>query len=465
MNKHKIIPLMVFIASLIVAQRSFAEEALKLPPYKKVQLNNGMTLFFMEQHEIPIVSFHFIVKSGSTSDPMGKEGLASLTADMLRKGAGGKSADEISGELDFIGGQFGTGVDLDYSSGHAEFLKKDLTKGLELLTNILLHPSFPADEVTKMIKQDVEQIKSAKDDPENVMSYYFASYLYKGHPYGRPADGDEKSLPTITQNDVATFYSQHYTPDNTILAVVGDFNTAEMEAIMTKQFDAWSGKAASEPTPPEPKKATASRLLLVDKPDATQAYFHIGNVEVNRTNPDRVFIDVVNTVFGGRFTSRLNSALRVNSGLTYGAFSYFDEHKLPGPFVLLSYTENTTTEKAMDMALDVLHKLHEAGITNEELKSAKNYIKGQFPPEIETSDQLARLMTELEFYGLNEDEINGLYAKIDSMTQADAKRIIQNYFPSDQLVFVVVGKSAEIGSVVKKYSTQIDHKSISDPGF
>ena len=249
------------------------------------------------------------------------------------------------------------------------------------------------------------------------------------------------------------------------MAVVGDFDSAEMERMITEKFGAWAAKPAPTAQLAEPTPVAGKRLLLIDKPDSTQTFYQIGNVGINRTNPDRVYIEVVNTLFGGRFTSMLNSELRINSGLTYGARSSFDERKVRGPFVISTFTRNQTTERAIDMTLDVLKRLHEKGITEEELRSAKNYIKGQFPPDIETTDQLAGLIAELEFYGLDENEINNYYAKIDSMTLADARRVIKQHFPLDNLVFVLIGKADEIGAVAKKYAPKVDTKTITQQGF
>ncbi len=438
---------------------------LKLPPYKKLKLKNGLTLLLMEQHETPLVSFNFIIKSGATADAAGKEGTASIVAELLRKGTKSRSADQIAAELDFIGGQFAASATLDYTNGHAEFLKKDLNKGLDLLADALLNPTFPEDEVTKLLKLRLDAVKAAKDRAQGVLGSYYRAYLFGDHPYGRPVGGDERSLAAIKREDVVAFYQDHYTPANTIIAAVGDFNTTEMERALTEKFGRWAAKEAKAVELAEPVPVKGKRLLLVDKPDSTQTFFQIGNIGVARKNPDRVYIRVVNTLFGGRFTSMLNDALRVSSGLTYGARSFFEENLLRGAFAISTYTRNETTEKAIDMALEVLNRLHEKGISESDLESAKAYIKGQFPPEIETNDQLAELIAELEFYGLDEREVNELYAKIDAMTVADAQRVIKQYFPRDDLVFVLIGKASEIEKVVKKYAAKIDTKSISQPGF
>ena len=455
----------VFLFALTVVVSAGAQGSLKLPPYKKVPLKNGLTLLLMEQHEVPIISFQWIVRAGAVADPAGKMGVASLTADLLRKGTKTRSADQLSAELDFIGGLLDADASLDYTTGRAEFLKKDIAKGLDLLSDVLLNPTFPQDEVTKLLRQRIDGVRAAKDQAQGVIRIYYLSYLYEKHPYGRPTDGDETSLAAVTRDDVLKFYQTYYAPGNTILAVVGHFNTPEMERMLEEKFGAWADKMTTAVALPEPAPVTGKKLLLVDKPDSTQTFFCFGNLGIAQTNPDSVYIEVINTLFGGRFTSMLNSELRINSGLTYGAFSYFDLLKTRGPFTASSYTPNATTEKALDLALDVLKRLHEKGVTQEQLDSAKSYIKGQFPPDIETTSQLAALLTRLEFYGLDRREVDEYFAKIDSMTLADARRVIQQYFPLENLTFVLIGKSSEIHQLAKKYAPKIDTKSITQPGF
>jgi zinc protease len=461
----KLFGLMACLAWLASSTTLGAEDDVKLPPFSKVELRNGMTLILMEQKEVPIVSFSFLLKAGSVADPKGKEGLASLTADLLRKGTKTRSSSQIASDLDFIGGLFDMSASTDFTLGSAEFLKKDLDVGLELTADILLNPSFPQDEVTKLIEQNVDGIKAAKDRAQNVISRYFYSYLFGTHPYARPVGGDETSLAAITRADVQNFYQGQYVPSNMIMAVVGDFNTSEMRGMIEKRFEVWPAKAATPVRVAEPVSVKGRKLLLVDKPDSTQTYFYIGNLGISRTNPDRVGIIVMNTLFGGRFTSRLNTALRVDSGLTYGANSSFSQRSVPGPFVISTYTRNATTEQAIDMALDVLKNFHEKGITQEELDSAKTYLKGQFPTSIETTNQLASQLVQLEFYGLDRNDIDTYTARIDKMTLAEARRITRQYFPLDNLVFALIGKAGEIESIAKKYAPALDRKSITAPGF
>jgi predicted Zn-dependent peptidase len=455
----------VILAMGLAASAAAQAGGLKLPPYKKVRLKNGMTLLLMERHTVPLVDFSVIVRTGAAADAAGKEGQASMAANLLRKGTGTRTADQFSSELDFIGGQFFVSVTQDDSSIFAEFVKKDMSKGLELLADVIQNPAFPQDEFSKLLKQRLDGLKSSKDQAQAVIGAYFNAYLYGRHPYGRPINGDERSLAGLTRDDVQKFYQTFYTPGNIILAVAGDLSAAEMEKMISEKFGTWPSRQAPATSVAEVAPVTGKRLLLIDKPDSTQTYYRIGNIGITRTNPDRVYLDVVNTLFGGRFTSMLNSELRIKSGLTYGAGSFFDQRKNRGPFVIATFTKNATTAQAIDKTLEVLQRLHEKGITEEELRSAKNYILGQFPPTIETSGQLAGLLAELEFYGLDEREINDFTTKINAMTVADAQRVIKQYYPLDNLVFVMIGKASEIGEVVKKYAPKIDTLSISEPGF
>jgi zinc protease len=440
-------------------------QTLKLPPHEKIVLKNGLTLLVMEKHGVPIVSFSAIVKTGSAADPAGQDGLATITAGLLRKGTQKRTAQQFAGDLDFIGGSFDAGADTDYTTISAEFLTKDIDRGLDLFTDAVLRPSFPQAEVDKLLAQSIDGVKASKDEAEAVLGTYYAGYLYGAHPYGRSGGGDELTLKRIQREAIVKFYAANYVPSNTILAVAGEFNPAELKKKLEDAFGAWPAKSAPAVAIPVPSAAKGKRLLLVDKSDATQTYFEIGNVGVSATDPDRVAIRVVNTAFGGTFASILNTALRIDSGYTYGAQSYFQQQKVAGPFVIGSFTKNETTVPAIDLALKVLDDLHKNGLTQAQLDTAKKYIKGQFPPRIETSGQLAGRIASNEFYGLDDNEINQLEAKIDAVTLDSAKQIIAKHFPNENLVFVLIGKADEIRPAVKKYAATMDERKISEPGF
>lgn len=440
-------------------------ENLRMPPHEKIVLKNGLTVLLLVKHGVPLVDISTIVKAGAASDPAGQEGLATITAELLRKGTKTHTAQQFSADLDYIGGTFEGEAASDYTVVNAEFLTKDLARGLELFSDALLHPTFPDDETTKLLAQSADGIRAAKDDPQQVVIPYYMGYLYGTHPYARSASGDEVSLTKIRRDDVVKFYEANYAPSNTIVAIAGEFNVDETKAKLEQTFGSWPAGTVKQETIPPATPSKGKRLLLVDKPDASQVYFAIGNTGVNATDPDRVAIRVINTIFGGRFTSELNEALRVESGYTYGAESFFDDRKVAGPFAIFSFTKNETTTPAIDLALQVLAKLHKDGVTEEQLKSAKSYIKGQFPPSIETSRQLARIIASHEFYGLTDDEVNQLDARVDAVTPEIARQVIAKHFPSENLVFVLIGKASTVGPAVKKYAATQDTRPIGDPGF
>ena len=462
--RHGLYVLALTMAALALAS-SAAAQRLHLPPHEKFVLKNGLTVLLLEKHGVPMINLFAIVKTGSAADPAAEDGLASITAGLLRKGTTARTAQQFAADLDYIGGDFEAQAGADFSSVSAEFLTKDLARGLELFSDALLHPTFPQAEVEKLLAQSIDGVRGAKDDPQQVLGLYYYGYLYGAHPYGRPSAGDEVSLQRIKRDAIAKFYETNYAPGNTLLAMAGEFNGAEMRRNLEDVFGGWRARtvAASPIAATAPVKG--KRLLLVDKDDATQTYFAFGNVGITRNDPDRVAIRVVNTIFGGRFTSELNEALRVESGYTYGASSFFDSRKVPGPFGVFSFTKNETTAPAIDLALQVLQKFHKQGVTDEQLKSAKSYIKGQFPPNIETSRQLAQIIATDEFYGLGDDEINQLEARVDAVTPEIAKQVIQKHFPSENLVFVLIGKASAIGAAMEKYAEKRDARAISEPGF
>ena len=438
----------------------------KLPQYTHQVLPNGVVLDLMPRPGVPLVGFRVLVKGGPEAEPANLAGLASVTAQLLRKGTSKRSADQFSQELDFLGGTFfaNAGGENPATTIAAEFLKKDFDRGLDLVADAILRPSFPQAEVQKLLAQRIDAAKALKDNPQGAITGYFASFFFgPNHPYGHPQD--ELTLAHIQRQDIVDFHTKQYRGRNMIVIVTGDFDSS---AAASKIREAFGGVAAGQVF--EPVKSApitgGSRLLLVDKPDATQTYFYIGQPGIDRKSPDRVKLMLVNTLFGGRFTSMLNEALRVQSGLTYGANCQLQQSRLPGGIVITTYTKTETTEKAIDVALDILKQLGEKGITAEQLASVKAYIKGIFPTQrLETIDQLAGILSDMELYGLGRDEVDDFFSRIDAVTLADANAAARKYYKSDNLTLVLVGNAAKIRDSVKKYAPKMSEVPITKPGF
>jgi zinc protease len=264
---------------------------------------------------------------------------------------------------------------------------------------------------------------------------------------------NKNTVAKLTLSDLKAFYSANYKPNGAAICVVGDFETNDMKVALTKLFSGWE-KSAEEIENPASKTInipTENKVLLVNKGDAKETTFYIGSAGISRNNPDYVAIEVVNTLFGGRFTSMLNDELRVNSGLTYGANSRFNALKIGGSFVISSFTAVKTTEAAIDKALEVLDKLHRNGLDEKSLSSAKNYVKGQFPPRYETTGQLSSLLSQMFWYNFDKSFIDNFDKNVDGLNLDRANQIIDKYFPKDKLQFVLVGKSEDIKKIAEKY--------------
>jgi predicted Zn-dependent peptidase len=390
-----------------------------------------------------------------------------VTAQLLRKGTSKRSADQFSEELDFLGGTFQAGEGFGISSAttiSAEFLKKDFDRGLDLLTDAVLRPTFPEAEVRKLVAQRADAAKSLKDNPQGAIGSYFQSFFFgASHPYGHPAD--EITLARIGRQDVVGYHQNMYCGRNMVVIVTGDFDPAVAGPKIAEAFGGGAAGMAFEWPAATPLRS-ASELLLVDKPDATQTYFYIGQPGVDRKNPDRVTLQLVNTLFGGRFTSMLNEELRVNSGLTYGANCQVQEPRLAGGIVITTFTKTETTAKAIDMALDVLKRLGEKGIGAEQLASVKAYVKGTYPPaRLQTADQIATILGDLELYGLGRDEVDDLFARIDAVTLEQANAAARRYYKPDNLTFVLLGNAAKIREAASKYAPKVVEVAVSRPGF
>ena len=437
---------------LLLAFQPAAGWGITLPAAREVRLKNGALLILAEKHDVPMVAFHALLRGGSLADPQGKEGVASLTGGLVRKGAGKRSAQEIAALVDGLGASLDTGASLELSYASAEFLARDQTVMLDLLADVLRRPEFPADEFEKLKTQTIDALTSEKDDPGSVLGEYGYAFLFGEHPYGRPTDGDEATNATVTREDVLRYYRENYGGDRLILTVVGDFNTAAMEQKIRARFGDWGKATGASPEVKAAERRTGRRVLLVDKPDATQTYFWIANIGVSRLDPDRVPLDVANTAYGGRFTSILNTALRIEGGLTYGASLRAPRFAQPGSIAISSYTKTESTEKAVDKALETLEKVRAAGIDSTVLASAKTYMVGQFPPRLETKGQIAGAFADLAFYGQTRDELTGYTDRVAAVRGEDVRRVIERVYPRSQdLTFVFVGKAASIRSVVAKY--------------
>jgi zinc protease len=428
------------------------ETGFKLPAYEKVVLNNGLTVYLMEQHEVPLIYVSAVFPAGAMKDA-GKSGLASITAESLLFGTRSYTKAELEEAFDFLGSSVSVDASQEMASLNASFMASHQDKVLPMIKEIIVDPVFNGDEFSKKQTRLLVQLDQLRESPRNVIGTYFNKFIFDQHPYGNPQSGTKASVSKLTVDDAKAFYKVNYVPNGSAIAVVGDFKAKDMKAKLQKLFKDWKKGAAEGANLKvnEPAPLAGNRVLLVNKDDAKETTFFIGAKGISRDNPDYVGIQVINTILGGRFTSWLNDELRVNSGLTYGARSSFNPLSKAGTFAISTFTQTSTTTEAIDLALQVLDRLHTKGIDETTLASAKNYVKGQFPPRYETAGSQADLLTSMYWYGYDESFINNFQRNVDGVTAEKAKEIVDKYFPKSNLQFVMIGKASEIRDKVKRY--------------
>lgn len=446
-----VIMVMLLTPAIIVAQ------SFQLPEYTSFTLSNGLVVNLMEQKEVPVIAVNVILPAGAIYDGE-KAGLASLTADALKLGTKNYTKTQLDEALDFVGANLNTYAQKEYASLYAKFAVKDKETILNLVKEILLYPTFDETEFEKEKNRALVAIDRQKESPRSIIPSYFDFLIYGNHVYGNIPQGTAASLGALKTSDLKAFYNANYTPNGSAMSIVGDFSSKEMKAMITKLFSEWKKSSsekdnlASTPLP----QISESKVLLVNKDDAKESTFYIGSQGISRNNPDFVDISIINTLFGGRFTSMLNDELRVNSGLTYGARSSFEPLKYGGSFAISTFTANETTEAALDKAFEVLNTLHSKGLDEQSLASAKNYVKGQFPPKYETVSQLSGLLGEMFWYDLDKSYINNFQKKVDALDLKKANEIIESYFPKDHLQLVIIGKASEIKAIAEKFGKVIE---------
>ena len=456
----------MFVALVAVFAFSSAAAAdIKLPAYQTITLDNGATLLLMPRKDVPLVAANVAVRGGALADAAGKEGTADLLGEMLSQGAGTRDALAFAQAVDGAGGNLGFGSSREAIVANAQFLSKDSGLMLSLLADALLRPKMDAAEFDKLRKRAIDGIANAKDsDPRQLIGTYANGWLFRGHPYGRSTGGDETSLATITLADLQAFRAQQMGGDRLIIAIAGDFDAQAVTAQVREAFGGWAKASGALPQVEAKPRESGRRVLLVDKPGATQTYFALGNIGSRHGDPAEAAQDLVQTAFGGRFTSMLNTELRVKSGLTYGARSAIDRSRMPGAATISSFTKTESTKAAIDLAIATLDRLHKDGLDAATIASAKHYVAGQFAPDLETAPQLAGQLASMALYGDTRDAIDGYLGRIAAATPEQIATARAVFPDSKDLVIVAIGDAARIRDTMKGYGPLTEMK-LTDPRF
>ena len=416
------------------------------PAVERRTLSNGLPVWIVERHKVPVVQVSLVIKAGAFADPANKAGAASLTADMLDEGAGSRGALEIADAVDYLGAQLSSGSSFDYSTVDLFVPVARLPEALAIMADVALRPTFPDKELQRVRDERLAALVQVEDDPEALIAIAFPRLVFGAHRYGAPAGGTASAVKSLTADDLRAFHQRFYVPTQSALIVAGDTTATAVLPQLESAFGGWKGAAAPAAALSAPTPATARQVYLIDKPGAAQSQIAIGGVGVPRSTPDYFAIRVMNTVLGGAFTSRLNSNLREEHGYAYGASSSFAMRLSAGPFIA---SAGVQTDKTADALREFFKELDgiQKPIPHDELARARNYLAHQLPLGFETTGSVASSLVAAFIYDLPADFFATYRQRVLAVTADEAQRAANRHIQMDKLTVVIVGdrKAIEAG--------------------
>lgn len=439
MKKTYVIILFTFCFIFLFSISSYAERIAE-----REVLSNGMTLLHSEKTGLPIVTVVVAIKAGSVVESSAKAGLANLTADLLNEGTRKRSSKEISDAIEFVGGALSTSGGADYVTASVSVLKKDIDLGFDLLSDVILNPSFSDEEIQRRKTSIRNSILQQKEEPDVVASKAFAEAVFGQHPYGRPVEGTEETLERITREDIVAFHQEYYLPNSTIITVVGDISKAELRFLLNKYLMNWQRRDSKGMALPSAVFEEKQKVIKIQK-NLEQANIILGHLGIKRDNPDYYAVSVMNYILGGGgFVSRLMDNIRDNKGLAYDVHSFFSANKYAGSFQSGLQTKNESANTAISEVLREMERIKAEPVSDKELSDAKSYLTGSFPLRIDSNRKIAGFLTAVEYYGLGLDYIDNYKKFIEAITKEDILRVARKYLNTKTFVLVVVGDLEKI---------------------
>jgi predicted Zn-dependent peptidase len=424
---------------------------LKVPTWTRTQLANGATLIVSERHNLPLVSFSITFVGGSNQfEPAAKRGVAAMTASMLSEGTTTRTGDQLSDALQLLGTNVGAGVGSEEGSIGFVSTTKNFDATLAILGDMMLNSTFPAEALDRLRGRTLVNLTQAKDQPTVVGAQVFAKILYgDAHPYGQRIT--EASVKAITRDDVVAFQKAYFQPGRAIITVVGDVTSAKARTAVEKGLAAWT-KAGDKPSFDYPKlpELQPAKIYLVDKPGAAQSVFNIGLPGPPRNTPDYFALQVLNTILGGMFQSRLNANIREQKGYSYGVNSGFNYGKGPGAFRAGGSIFSGKTDAALiEFMKELKGIVGEKPITDEEIKTAKESLIQGLPQRFSSVSAISNAITSLVVQGLPDDYYQTYAKNVSAVTKEDLLRVAKRYIDLGHLAIVIVGDRATVEAPLK----------------
>jgi zinc protease len=423
----------------------------KFPKAATKTLPNGLRVFVVTDTEHPAVAVRLVIQTaGSIKDPAAMPGVAQMTANMLTQGTAKRSAQEIAEAIDFVGGSLNASSGKDSTGVTLDVVRKDLDTGLDLMSDVVLHPAFQQDELDRQRQQLLSNLTVQYSDPEYLASVVFGRVIYGNSPYGFPDEGTPGTVMKLSPNELKKFHDANYAPNQSLMAFAGDITPEAAFAAAEKYFGSWPKLDVAAAVPVAATATTGQHIWLIDKPDAVQTQIRVGNLGIRRSDPNFIPVAVMNRIFGGGYNSRLNTEVRVKSGLTYGAYSSFNPHRFTGSFGVGTFTRTDATVQATKLVVDLLTKMSNGEITPEELNFARDYLAGVYPIQSETAEQVAGRVVAVAEFDLPADYNDTYPDRIRSVTPEQVKQMAQKYLQTKDIDIVLAGNVSAFRDALKK---------------
>src|SRR5215510_5317375 len=424
-----------------------------LPRATETTLSNGVVVLIMENHRLPMISIQYNISgAGPLFEPANTPGLASITAQMLREGTKTKTSVQIAEQSAQLGAEisaqagFGSSATVLNASG----LSDNFDQWLALTDDILLNASFPADELNRLKQRLKAQLRQQRANPNFLANERFSRAVYGSYPAATVSATNE-SIDAITSEMLAKWHQERYAPQNAILGITGDVKAAELVPKLEKWLASWKKTDLAEVLPANPKPAASKRVFLVDRPNSVQTTVVLGNIAIDRRDPDYIPVNVANHILGGGPAARLFLNLREEKGYTYGVYSSFTALKYPGPWRAGGDVRTEVTAGAMTEFFKEFQRLREEKVPAGELEEAKRAIVASFALSLERPSELLSYAIVRKIYGFPGDYWDSYPAKVMAVTADDIQRVARQYINPNALQVVAVGDTGKIKSVMEKY--------------
>lgn len=421
------------------------DPAFRLPSIVRHELKNGLKVRTVEHRNLPIVTFVMKIDGGLGADPGGKEGLASITADMVDEGTGDLSAIEVSDALARLGAEYDVEVGADATMFALTTLTRFAERGATLLSRILAKPSMRDSDFERVRQLRLDRLRQLKDLPPAVAERAFLRLLYPSHPYGHLAIGTDAALRELTLDEVVHFHASTFLAWRATLVVTGSMSHAELAAVADGAFGGWKGEGSLADLPQAaadlvPDSPALARIAIVPREGAAQSELRIGHLAARRDTPDYAPLLVMNALLGGQFVSRINLKLREQKAFTYGARTGFDWRRGLGPFSMQASVHTAATAEAIADSLEEMTDIRGARPpTEQELSLAKASLTRGYPRNFETAQQVARSVAQLALFDLPDTYFEEFVPRVNAVSAADVTRVAQAYLDPWRAITLVVG--------------------------